>query len=89
MLQSEYDTSDKESFAYKMIKVPSARDSTRDFVVIYVGVLPLYCSSDVDHLERSDGALGAFVAYGTTRAGTSLLDVLNGDEPEDDGCLAT
>ena len=72
-----------------MTKVPSARDSTRDFVVIYVGALPFYRSSDVDHLERSDGALRAFVAYGTTRASTSLLDVLNGDEPEDDGCLAT
>ena len=57
--------------------------------MICVGALPLYCSSDVDHLECSDGALGAFVAYGTTRAGASLLDVFDGDEPEDDGRLAT
>lgn len=49
----------------------------------------MYRSSDVDHLERSDSALGAFVAYGAARAGTSLLDVLDGNESEDDGRLAT
>ena len=49
----------------------------------------MYRSSDVDHLERSDGALRSFVSYGTARASTSLLDVFDSDESEDDGCLAT
>ena len=49
----------------------------------------MYRSSDVDHLECSNGALGALVAYGTARAGTSLLNVFDGDESEDDGRLTT